>query len=157
MSQRTNNTAGIALTSFIVAAIVSMAYYQYVYVPEANRRPFVPKEILDPEESVSVRILENSFVESNPRNYDPKSVRGILGVSNRVVWTNNDTFGHTVTSDEPAYVDQINGKFDSLAQGGLVLPGETFEFTFTKPGTYRYHCEPHPWMEGTVEIVENFS
>jgi|SRR5690606_20346 len=157
MSQVTSNTAGIAITSFIIAVIVSMTYYQYVYVPEANKRPFVPEEILNPAEIVNVRILKDSFVESSPKNFEPKSVRGILGVSNKVVWTNEDTFGHTVTSDEPAYVDQISGKFDSLAQGSLIMPGETFEFTFTKVGTYRYHCEPHPWMEGTIEIVENFS
>jgi plastocyanin len=24
-------------------------------------------------------------------------------------------------------------------------------------GEYSYHCEPHPWMTGKVEIVENFA
>lgn len=96
-------------------------------------------------------------MESNPNNFEPKSARGILGVSNKAVWTNEDTIAHTVTSDEPSYVDQVNGKFDSLAPGGVVMPSEIFEFTFTKVDTYPYHCEPHPWMEGTVEIVENFA
>lgn len=157
MSQITSNTAGIAITTFIIAVIVSMTYYQFIYISEANRRPVLPKEILNPPEVTNVRILQDSFLQSNSKNFEPKSVRGIIGISNKVVWTNEDTFAHTVTSDEPAYVDQINGKFDSLAHGGVVGPGETFEFTFTKVGEYHYHCEPHPWMEGTVDIVENFS
>jgi len=157
MSQIRSNTAGIAMTSFIITVIVSMTYYQFIYVPEANRRPILPEEILNPPEVTNVRILKDSFLQSNPKNFEPKSARGIMGVSNKVIWTNGDTFAHTVTSDEPAYLDQINGKFDSLSQEGAILPGKTFEFTFTKVGTYRYHCEPHPWMEGTIEIVENFS
>jgi len=152
-----SNTAGIAITTFIIAVIVSMAYYQFIYVPEANKRPFVPEEILYPAEVINIRILQDSFVESNPKNFEPKSARGIIGLSNQIAWTNEDIFAHTVTSDAPAYVDQINGKFDSLVRGSLIMPGETFEFTFTKVGTYRYHCEPHPWMKGTIEIIENFS
>lgn len=157
MSQVNSNTAGIAIASFIVAVIVSMTYYQFTYIPEANRRPVLPKEILNPPEVTSIRILQDSFLQSNAKNFEPKSIRGVIGVSNKVVWTNEDTFAHTVTSDEPAYVDQINGKFDSLTHGGVIMPGETFEFTFTKIGEYHYHCEPHPWMEGTIAIIENFS
>ncbi|HEX6068072.1 MAG TPA: plastocyanin/azurin family copper-binding protein, partial [Nitrososphaera sp.] len=73
-----------------------------------------------------------------------------------VVWENHDETPHTVTTDD-GYVDQINGPFDTLPTIGLVAPGESWEFTFTKVGTYAYHCEPHPWMQGEVEVIENFA
>jgi plastocyanin len=64
---------------------------------------------------------------------------------------------HSVTSDSD-YVDVINGKFDSTDHlGTLIAQNQTFSFTFVKVGKYYYHCEPHPHMQGMVEIVENFS
>jgi plastocyanin len=59
----------------------------------------------------------------------------------RVRWVNDDQLQHTVTADD--------GAFDS----GLVDPGRSFERVFDRPGTYSYHCTPHPFMHGRV-IVE---
>ncbi len=58
-----------------------------------------------------------------------------------VRWINEDQVQHTVTGDE--------GGFDS----GLIEPGQTFQRVFDRPGTYPYHCTPHPFMHGRV-IVE---
>jgi plastocyanin len=155
---RKNHGTGISITAFLVAVVVSLAYYQFVYVPEVNTKPYFPDAILHPKESVQVKIVEGAAIKSNPQNFVPKVVRGIIGMSNRIVWTNMDsTTSHTVTSDN-GYVDVISGKFDSTNQlSSLISPGKTFAFTFTKVGEYAYHCEPHPHMQGKVEIVENFS
>ncbi|AFV22228.1 hypothetical protein Mpsy_0015 [Methanolobus psychrophilus R15] len=59
-----------------------------------------------------------------------------------VVWTNYDTVQHTATSTEDI--------FDS----GLFGEDETFEHTFTEPGTYEYFCTVHPFMEGEVVVSE---
>jgi glucose/arabinose dehydrogenase/plastocyanin len=59
-----------------------------------------------------------------------------------VVWTNYDADQHTVTSTE-----EIFGS-------GLFGEGETFEYTFTEPGTYEYFCTVHPFMEGEVVVSE---
>jgi plastocyanin len=57
-----------------------------------------------------------------------------------VHWTNNDTEAHTVTSNTGAF-------------GSPVLqPGTGYSFTFTKPGTYHYHCTIHPFMTGMVMV-----
>ncbi len=57
-----------------------------------------------------------------------------------VRWTNQDTEAHTVTSDAGAF-------------GSPVLqPGASYSFTFTKPGTYSYHCTIHPFMTGKVVV-----
>jgi plastocyanin len=47
---------------------------------------------------------------------------------------------HTVTSD--------NGSFDSSA----LASGKTFQFTFSKPGTYTYHCSIHASMTATIIV-----
>ena len=36
----------------------------------------------------------------------------------------------------------------------MIKPGESYEFTFTDVGHVEYHCEPHPWMKGTLEITK---
>ena len=151
-----NHAGGISIVTFVVAVAVSMGFYQFVYLPEANAKPVLPEEILNPRDTTSVQIVEGASLESNERNYVPDDVRGVLGLSNKVVWTNNDITAHTVTNDD--YVDRVNGPFDSVEQmGSLIVPGETFEFTFTAEGEYSYYCTPHPYMRGVVEIIPNFA
>jgi plastocyanin len=58
----------------------------------------------------------------------------------KVIWTNNDTVTHTVTANK--------GAFNS----GPLAPGSTFSFTFTKAGTYSYHCNIHPSMMATIVV-----
>ena len=151
--QVTNNHAGgISAVAFIVAVIVSMAYYQFAYLPEVNSKPVVSEEILNPAQITSVSILEGSALPSQTENYEPKEVSSNLGETNKVIWTNEDTTAHTVTTDT-GYNDPTSGEFDSMATIGLILPKQTYEFVFTEEGEYPYHCEPHPWMTGKV-IVE---
>ncbi|HEX2094990.1 MAG TPA: cupredoxin family copper-binding protein [Longimicrobiaceae bacterium] len=59
----------------------------------------------------------------------------------QVTWVNCDTEGHTSTSDGTGW------------NSGLIAPNATYARTFAQPGRYPYHCEPHPFMKGTV-IVE---
>ncbi len=57
-----------------------------------------------------------------------------------VHWTNNDTEAHTVTSDTGAFSSPV------------LQPGAGYSFTFTKPGTYSYHCTIHPFMTAKVMV-----
>jgi len=59
-----------------------------------------------------------------------------------VTWTNNDSVGHTVTSDDGDVLDSA-----------LLDDGETFSSTFDTPGEYAYHCTPHPNMQGLVTVL----
>ena len=58
-----------------------------------------------------------------------------------VTWTNRDDDAHTVTS--------VANTFRSH---GLDT-GETFSYTFTRPGTYEYFCSLHPLMTGKVVVT----
>jgi plastocyanin len=71
--------------------------------------------------------------------FDRAEVRVPVGTTVR--WVNKDPLAHTTTAE---------GVWDS----GLVEPGGTFEFTFTKAGTYNYICTPHPFMKGTIVVEE---
>ena len=150
-----NSAAGISIIAFIIAVAASMAYYQFVYTKEANAKPQLPEEVLNPTDSVKVSIVEGSAQPSQQKNFDPKEARGTLGINNKVIWTNLDATAHSVTSDTQ-YTDQINGPFNSIDTIGLIPPQKTFEFTFTQDGEFAYHCEPHPWMTGKVIIVKSF-
>ncbi|MBV9653146.1 MAG: cupredoxin family copper-binding protein [Acetobacteraceae bacterium] len=62
----------------------------------------------------------------------------------RVTWTNRDDIPHTVTqSGTPR-----------LMRSPPLDTGDTFDFTFDKPGEYRYFCSLHPHMQGVVVVVQ---
>jgi plastocyanin len=64
-------------------------------------------------------------------------------VGTTVTWTNNTSAPHTVTSD---------GGDPASFNGSLPGTGATFSFTFTTPGTYKYHCSIHPYMTATITV-----
>ena len=63
-----------------------------------------------------------------------------IAVQSEVVWRNTDGTTHTIVSDAP------------LFESGVLNNGDTYEFNFTAPGTYTYHCSIHPGMVGTIII-----
>lgn len=58
-----------------------------------------------------------------------------------VTWINQDSTTHTITSD--------NGAFQSSED---LNQGSNYTFTFSKAGTYPYHCSIHPNMKGTIVV-----
>jgi len=59
-----------------------------------------------------------------------------------VIWTNQDSVAHTVISDSGSEISST-----SLSNGA------TYSHTFTKSGTYKYHCSIHPSMHGTITVA----
>ena len=64
----------------------------------------------------------------------------------KVTWTNAGVQPHTVTS-----LSTSPAAFDS----GIMNHGQTFSYTFEKPGTYEYFCTLHPFMRGNVIVDSN--
>jgi plastocyanin len=56
-----------------------------------------------------------------------------------VTWSNHDDIPHTVVSLQ---------KFRSKTLDSE----DSFAFTFTTPGTYKYFCSLHPHMTGTIVV-----
>ncbi|MGI0048655.1 MAG: cupredoxin domain-containing protein, partial [Nitrososphaera sp.] len=74
-----------------------------------------------------------------------------VNVGETVVWTNDDSTVHTVTSGSAGMPD---GEFDSSPNfNPLLNPGQTFSHTFEEAGEYPYFCALHPNMAGTVVVV----
>ncbi|MDP8930142.1 MAG: plastocyanin/azurin family copper-binding protein [Actinomycetota bacterium] len=66
-----------------------------------------------------------------------------------VTWTNQDTFGHTVTSGRPGAQTPI---FDGVLGMTTDGKGKEFTFMFDEPGTYPYFCRIHQNMVGEVRV-----
>jgi uncharacterized repeat protein (TIGR01451 family) len=61
-------------------------------------------------------------------------------VGDTVRWTNTGSLVHTISADD--------GSFES----GLLNSGDSWSRAFSAPGTYTYHCTPHPWMKATLVV-----
>ena len=88
-----------------------------------------------PSGSVGVSIQDFSF--------SPASVTIKAGTTVR--WTNNGPSAHTTTSDAGVWSSATLGAPTSgggYAGGGTA--GGVFDFKFTQPGTFPYHCSLHP-------------
>jgi len=72
--------------------------------------------------------------------FSPAEIRIKAGTN--VNWGNEDSVGHTVTSDSNAF-----------RESPLLAKGETYNLNFNQKGTFTYHCAPHPNMKAKV-IVE---
>jgi plastocyanin len=73
--------------------------------------------------------------------FDPANITVEPGTT--VMWVNEGTHPHTVTSDD--------GQFDSEA----LMPGDSFMVTFSGSGTLTYHCEIHDFMMGSVTVSDS--
>ncbi len=83
--------------------------------------------------------------------FSPNSIEVTVGQT--VVWTNDDSAFHTVTSGTAGAAD-VGKEFDSGLTGpsALTSKGKTFEHTFDIAGEYPYFCTLHPAMVGTVIV-----
>ena len=74
-------------------------------------------------------------------------------VGQTVVWTNDDSAFHTVTSGTVGGAD-VGKAFDSGLAGptALTSKGKTFEHKFDAAVEFPYHCTLHPAMVRTVSV-----
>ena len=84
---------------------------------------------------VQVAIMNYSF---NPSNLTVK-------IGTTIRWVNMDFVEHTVsfgTHENPSGIESpLLGHMGS------------FSYAFTEPGTQEYHCDPHPYMMGSVTVT----
>ena len=84
-----------------------------------------------------------SMTDADPNaqqwRFDPADLTVKAGST--VVWHNGGSQTHTVTADDKS--------FDS----GDQAPGKDWQWKFSAPGQYTYHCTPHPWMKAVIKVV----
>lgn len=59
----------------------------------------------------------------------------------KVTWMNTDSTEHTARSDS-----------GDAIKTGAITKGQSKSATLSKPGTYAYHCDFHPFMHGTIVV-----
>jgi plastocyanin len=91
--------------------------------------------LLDASADASVSIRAFQFV--------PDTLR--VEVGTKVSWTNTDEIEHTITSGTP---DARDGGFNGVVD----KRGATYTRVLGKAGTYRYFCDRHRFMNGTVIV-----
>lgn len=74
-----------------------------------------------------------------------------IQVGTRVIWTNNGTSIHSVTSDSTGFDSGSLAPPKANPSGGMTN-GDLFQVTFATPGTYTYHCIYHAAMHGTITV-----
>jgi plastocyanin len=77
--------------------------------------------------------------------FSPTRIQVVLGTT--VTWTNQDAVPHNVTI-APVVMSSSNNW-----ESGLLYPGQSFSYTFTSQGTFQYHCQEHPGMDGVVIVT----
>ncbi len=124
----------IALVILIIIAIG--AYYLFFNKAEAPQTEIQTSATGVPE----IVIATNIKINIKNFSFNPTTLK--IGAGTKVTWTNNDSTSHTVTSDS-----------GNLLQSPVLSPGQSFSFTFTKPGIINYHCNIHPMMKAKVTVI----
>ena len=125
-----NNNQRLMLTSMVLTGLIMTT------VPFASA------------EQVTVSLPPGSAIpgcEETQECYIPYMIT--VNPGDEVVWSNDDTAAHTVTSGTPA--EGHDGLFDS----SLFMAATTFSHTFDTIGEYDYFCMVHPWMVGQVFVT----
>ncbi len=143
----------LELALIIVSILLLMPlHHAMAQEEEENNKLFetvtvtIPNGAANPTPDLTLQNLANW--------YDP----GRLTVSSgdTVVWKNEDTEPHSVTSGQGAGIAsaQTNekGTPDGAFDSDLFAPDESWSYTFHTPGTFTYFCVIHPWMEGVVTV-----
>lgn len=101
-----------------------------------------PKDSSSNSSSDEVRSGE---VSMDIKDFEFKTEKLKVKPGTKVTWTNQDDAKHDVAPD--------NKSPDFEGSGKLLAKGESYSYTFEKPGTFSYKCTPHPYMKASVEVV----
>lgn len=110
------------------------------------------------EEAVEVTISEGAALEGNVLNFEPAIIKIILGTNSTVRWINEDLTASSVVADDnsdPNFFDATQDASGNPTEQSFLLPGESFEYNFTRGGVFGYHSVPHPHMRGTVIVQQS--
>lgn len=149
-----NNTAivVIIIVAVLIVAILGFVWYTQTYTTtptNQNQNQQTTSPVTTVPSVPSTPSEPSSSTETTPKTYNieiksfafsPSSLT--IKKGDMVIWTNEDSVAHTVTSDS-----------GSELSSPLISRGNMYSHTFDTEGTYDYHCTPHSSMKGTI-IVE---
>jgi plastocyanin len=90
-----------------------------------------------PAGASTVLVPSGAYAGPGP-GFAPNTLTVPVGTT--VQFGNNDITAHTSTAD--------GGQWNS----NNITPGQTYSFKFNTAGTYKYHCNIHSFMTGTIVV-----
>jgi len=115
-----------------------VAGYTPNYIPGTGPTPVPGTGLTVPSPLPTQPDIATQSVSINDNAFEPANLT--IQPGQTVKWTNNGKHQHTVTSDK--------GDWGSAE----LAPGQTFTATFTKAGTFDYHCNLHKDLKGTITV-----
>jgi len=103
--------------------------------------------------SASAPVVVIKMVDM-PASYQPATLS--IKVGETVEWKNVGSSVHHASSDPSAAInpaDVSNPPGAKPFDSGFLQPGQSFTYTFTVPGTYKYICAPHETSGMLGEVV----
>jgi nitrite reductase (NO-forming) len=98
--------------------------------------------------ATQVSIVKGATTLDN-KAFSPDHIK--IKVGSTIIWTNDDSNIHTVTSGTPN-TPNVGQVFDS-GLTSLISPSKTYSHKFTNAGEVSYFCRIHPNMVGEIEVV----
>jgi plastocyanin len=126
VGRRMKNTIKIRLLPLVL--IVTLLLTSAVACVQINR----------PAVSFSTTPVPVGNVIVSYSSFSPSNIVVASGTS--VTWTNQDKVSYFIVGNDQSFA--------------FTLPAEgSFSVTFTDTGVFNYHCEIHPYMQGTITVV----
>ncbi|WP_407356813.1 hypothetical protein [Methanolobus sp. WCC5] len=95
------------------------------------------------DDTVSEPIEADAIVYIDSYEFHPYSTT--IAPGDTVLWINNDSV---------AFIIKGNIVGGDSFQSPTLRKGDTFAYTFEKPGSYKYEIVTHPWTKGGFIVVE---
>jgi plastocyanin len=126
----------------IIIVVVIIAGVVAFFALKGNNKSDTSSQSMNMNSQSSAKAVATDTVAIQNFSFSPTAIT--VKVGTKVTWTNKDSTSHTVTADSGAA-----DAFDS----GTLATGQSFSHTFSKAGTFAYHCTFHSDMHGTVEVT----
>lgn len=131
---KSHNKEPTCLSSGTISKLASRGFLYHINASETNY--------------TTVLIPPGSENPSTHNTYSPNVVTVVIGVNNTIRWVSqSDSAVNIIVPDMP--LQQDGKSFGS----DVIKPDGSYQFTFTEPGTFGYHGEPHPWQKGIVAVL----
>lgn len=129
--------------------------------PVASPVPCAATPSASPGPAVVVQMIydPSAAKSADQLRFDPPAVT--IEAGQTVTWQNGSQMPHTATCDpEQNPVQKSHPEYIQLPPGAepwgseMLQPGDSYSYTFTVPGEYKYICIPHVMsgMRGTITV-----
>lgn len=136
--EKMNNKVIIGIIVLVIV-VVGVLFIKGQYGNTQTQQQNMPSQIqTQTNPTTGSSVMAKNAVTIQNMAFSPVTLT--VKVGDKVTWTNQDSVGHSATADD--------NSFDT----GVFSQGQSKSITFSKAGTYTYHCSAHPNMQATIIV-----